>query len=119
MDKCGYHDKIESTVEAIEQWKAVDNHRQDTTDARMEKICNSIVSIEKRLAKIEASLPAIYETRAGAEAAYTRLHARIDTLRIETDAKMRETVKNTIAVTGIVVGTASAGITIIINLLMG
>ena len=88
MDKCSQHDAVQTTVEAIERWKAVDTHRQDATEKKLDQICGSIERIEKWLARLEATLPATYETRADAEAAYHRLHGRIDTLRDEFYSRM-------------------------------
>ena len=119
MDKCNYHDAVQSTVEAIERWRAVDNHRQETSEKKLDKICKSIEEIERRMSKLEGSLPAIYETRSDAEAAYKRLHERVDMLHGEMDKKIQTTVKNAITITGVAVGAISTAVTIIVNLLAG
>lgn len=116
MDKCVHHDHMESVVEAIEIWKAVDTHRQEQTEKKLEKICREIEKAVTWLTKIESSLPAKYETRSDAEAAHLRLHERIDKLRDETEIKMQTTVKNAIAMAGIAAGTIATVASIIVSL---
>ena len=85
-------------IQSISDWRQVDEHRQNTSERKLEDMCGEMREIRKWMSKIERSMVETYATRTE----LGNVYQRIEDTRKEFDAKLAKAGATIIGISGIV-----------------